>query len=309
MCIIAEKGRRKKLMKNVLMWLCIFPFTPLRQQEEGESVVKYSHDLFITNSVLQDGFGSQFQNIIAAVIYAELNNKTYVYSPFQKMEHNYDKDRDFIAKKEQFINFIDNFAINAARYNANGKINYKAFFDANVARCAQSSALKKIKTIFRANKNTDNYFNNNNVNIAIHIRRSNSHDSRISGTDAPDRLFLDIINQFRVMHYSENPLFHLYSQGNSENFEAFQAPDIILHINKSIEDTFLGMVLADILVAGASSFSYTAALLSEGTVYYIPFWHAPLPHWISVNVLLKDWCRDTEDIFTTYEFPCVSHLS
>jgi hypothetical protein len=47
------------------------------------------------------------------------------------------------------------------------------------------------------------------------------------------------------------------------------------------------MVLADILVTGASSFSYTAGLLSEGIVYYIPFWHAPLPHWTPVDVLKK----------------------
>jgi hypothetical protein len=279
-------------MKNVLVWLCIIPFTLLSQQEEDTSVFKYSyrpviHDLFITNSVVQDGFGSQFQNIIAAVLYAELNNKKYVYSPFKTMEHNYDKDPDFIAKKERFINFIDNFEINNGSYNVNTNMNYKPFLDENVARCAQSPALKKIKTIFRGNKNTENYFNNNRVNIAIHIRRPNPHDNRTGGTDTPDRLFLDIINQLRVIYYSKNPLFHLYSQGNSENFKAFRASDIILHLNESIEDTFLGMVVADILVTGASSFSYTAALLSEGTVYYIPFWHAPLPHWISINLLLK----------------------
>ena len=45
------------------------------------------------------------------------------------------------------------------------------------------------------------------------------------------------------------------------------------------------MVLADVLVAGASSFSYTAGILAEGTVYYTPFWHEPLPHWISIETL------------------------
>ena len=63
--------------------------------------------------------------------------------------------------------------------------------------------------------------------------------------------------------------------------------DIILHLNESVEDTFTAMVLADILVTSRSSFSYTAAILSEGIVYYMPFWHPPLPGWISVNEILK----------------------
>jgi hypothetical protein len=58
-----------------------------------------------------------------------------------------------------------------------------------------------------------------------------------------------------------------------------------MHINESVENTFTGMVLADVLVTAASSLSYTAGILSEGIVYYIPFWHVALPHWISINTL------------------------
>ena len=83
------------------------------------------------------------------------------------------------------------------------------------------------------------------------------------------------------MLYSFNrPVFHIYSQGDEEDlWDAFKEDDIVLHINESVEDTFTSMVLADVLVTSRSSFSYTAALLSEGEVYYIPFWHPPLPHW------------------------------
>jgi hypothetical protein len=42
----------------------------------------------ISNPCRTDGFGAQYQTIIYSVIYAELNNKEFRYSPFKKMEHN-----------------------------------------------------------------------------------------------------------------------------------------------------------------------------------------------------------------------------
>ena len=123
------------------------------------------------------------------------------------------------------------------------------------------------------------------MNIAIHIRRHNTHDSRIDGTNIPDDVFSNVINKLRDIYSSKKPLFHLYSQGNIENFKIFNSQDIVLHLNDSTEDAFTGMVLAEILVTSASSLSYTAGILSEGTVYYIPFWHPPLPNWLSINSL------------------------
>ncbi len=237
----------------------------------------------ITNFSQYDGFGSQFQLIIAAAVYAELQKRDFVYTPFQRMEHNYNNDPQFIAKKEQFINFIDNFPLNTG--NADSVVNYKEFFDNNIVRCSQAAVLKKIKTIFRSNKQTSNYFNNTNLNIVIHLRRPNPHDIRKDGADTPDALFAKIIDKLRLIYAARNPLFHIQSQGSPALFECFKAPDVVLHLDESVEDAFLSMVLADVLVTSRSSLSYTAGLLSEGVVYYIPFWHKPLLHWISVDSL------------------------
>lgn len=268
-------------MRSTLLYLIIIVIFGQQTKCSAEEV--------ITNPKQSDGFGSQFQTIIASVIYAELHNKKYLYTPFEIMEHNYDKDPDFIAKKEWLINFIDNFeCINSNKnYTINAKSNCKEFFDKNVSICAQSLALQKIKNIFRANKDIHHYFNNENFNIAIHVRRPNPHDNRLMGSDTPDKIFLNIIKQLRVVYSCQSPLFHLYSQGSSDNFTVFTAQDVVLHLNESVEDTFCAMVLADVLVTAASSLSYTAGLLSEGIVYYIPFWHTPLLHWISVDMLLK----------------------
>ncbi len=240
----------------------------------------------ITNPQGSDGFGAQFLLIIASVIYAELNNMKYVYTPFKTMEHNYDNDPNFIAKKEWLINFINNFEINQTNDAiVPSNVIDIFYFEKNLIGIANCFSLQKIKNIFRLNKNLHNYFNNENLNIAVHIRRPNPHDNRIYGTDTPDTVFLNIINTLRVVYSSQNPLFHIYSQGNIEQFEAFSAQDVVFHLNKSVEDSFTSMVLADVLVISPSTFSYTAGLLSKGIVYYIPFVCARLPHWIPIDTL------------------------
>jgi hypothetical protein len=247
--------------------------------------ISFFHQEIITTPRRFDGFGAQFQTLIYTVIYAELTNKKFVYTPFKDMEHNYNKDPHFIEKKERLINFKDNFEINNCQASAQQVGEMIRFFEVNITKCINSLALKKIKNIFRANKNIINHFNNNNFNIAIHIRRHNQHDSRIEGTNISDSLYLEIINKLRKIYSEKNPFFHLYSQGNVENFKSFISSDVFLHLNESIEDVFISMVLADILVTSASSFSYTAGILSEGIIYYIPFWHSPLPNWININNL------------------------
>lgn len=238
----------------------------------------------ITNMSPPDGFGSQFQNIVAAAAYAELHGKQFLYTPFRAMEHNYDNDVQFLAKKEWLINFIGNFNLNPFK---NLPItNYKEFFDQNVTACANTAVLQKIRTIFRANKNKDNYLDSKYFTIALHIRRPNPHDNRTLGTDTPDSFFLDVMQVLRQNLRDKSLKFHIYTQGDAASFTLFNSDDVMLHLNESIEDTFIGMALADLLLVSASSFSYAAGLLSEGIVYYIPFWHAPLPHWIPVKNLL-----------------------
>ncbi|MCH6574897.1 MAG: hypothetical protein IH795_06790 [Bacteroidetes bacterium] len=41
-----------------------------------------------------DGFGSQFQTIIASILYAGINKYEYIHRAIRKMEHNYDNETD-----------------------------------------------------------------------------------------------------------------------------------------------------------------------------------------------------------------------
>ena len=238
----------------------------------------------MTNPYRTDGFGSQFQTIIFSVIYAEFHNFKYYYTPFTNLEHNYDNDPSFTNKLEVLINFMDNFEINR---DVNLQQQFKPwdlihFFENNIAACANSASLKKMKKIFRANKSKQNYFDCNRLNIAIHIRRPNSHDSRLLGADVPDEFFYNIIQSLKEKYILEQPIFHIYSQGDLGDFQRKYIPlGAVLHIDESLESTFASLVFADILVTSPSGLSYSAGILSDGIVYYIPFWHPPLPHWIS----------------------------
>jgi hypothetical protein len=104
------------------------------------------------------------------------------------------------------------------------------------------------------------------------------------GTDSSDLTYINVINNLRGLYHFARPIFHIYSQGDVEQFKTvFAGDDIVLHIDETLEDTFTAMVFADVLVTSTSSFSYTAALLSDGEIYYIPFWHPPLGDWIIIS--------------------------
>ena len=244
---------------------------------------KNNQSEYITNPNQPDGFGSQFYNIIATAIYSELVNKKFIYTPFKTMEHNYSNEQGFLEKKEWLINFKDNFEVTDKKdipYANWGSVIF------NTEPWANSIILKKIKTIFRENKDIDNYFRNNNFNIAVHIRRPNLHDSEHplnSYIYTPNNIFVNIINNLRATYLDKNPLFHIYSQGELKNFTEFNAPDVIFHLNESIEDTFISMVVADVLVVSRSALSYSAAMLSDGIIYYLRFGFRPLPHWINID--------------------------
>jgi hypothetical protein len=108
----------------------------------------------------------------------------------------------------------------------------------------------------------------------LHLR-----NTPIPGTDIPNTVYIDIINNLK--HSYKNCKIHIYSQGDKKDFNFDN--NIILHLNENIEDTFTDLVYADLLVIAPSSFSYSAALLSNGIVYYTKSYHTPLPGWSMIE--------------------------
>lgn len=130
---------------------------------------------------------------------------------------------------------------------------------------------------FSSKKEPIVYFENNNINVAVHIRRGD-----VSPQANPDEYFLSIIGIIRKRF--PNSVFHIFSEGTEKQFIKFVSKDIRLHLNEDIQMTFNALVAADVLVTSKSCFSYSAAILSKGIIYNCPkFWYPKLNHWIEIK--------------------------
>jgi hypothetical protein len=238
----------------------------------------------ITITDRDDGFGAQFQHIIFGIIYAEMNNKTYIHKPITKMEHNYENNPNFINEIEEFINIKNHYKTTIQETNVR-RIDFWTLYnfitaDKNLQpstirfnHCLQqTNALEKIKTIFWENKTNPYETQDTTINVAVHVRRPNNHDGIIERTDTPDEYYLNLINQIRKEYQSQQKTirFHIFSQ-NTIDRTKYDREDIILHIDEDIKSTFTSLVAADILIASKSALSYCAGLLSNGKVYFLPF--------------------------------------
>ena len=187
-------------------------------------------------------------------MYSEFHKLTFVYTPFQEMEHNYNNDPNFLSDKETLVNFIFNYSTTNKRppssYRVLTPFELLRFYQSNIDWCSKSNSMITIKHLFRINKPSPFLqYNNNNtntktntntntiiptINIAIHIRRMNDHDYNrapeakakgksimLAGMDVPNELYLNVIEQFssRPEYKNSNVIFHIYSQGIQSEFE------------------------------------------------------------------------------------------
>ena len=242
--------------------------------------------MFYTVDERSDGFGAQFQTIICCILIAENTGNEYIHRRIRSMEHNYYNDPDYLSKVELLMNVSNNYQ---TVYDDKLIENIISFtpqeiiysFELNINFLLNSESLVNLKTNFRKNKNR-NIFNNDVFNIAIHIRSTNLHDITLgSNRSTTLNYYFDIIARIKKTMVNEKRIiFHIYSQNDMRDYDEFDKEGIYFHLNENMFDTFIGLVAADILVTSKSSFSYAAAILSDGIIYYQPFWHPPGEKWI-----------------------------
>jgi len=244
--------------------------------------------MYNSSGTRNDGLGAQYHTLIYSILYTESIGNTYVYMPIKNMDHNYDNKDDYIDRVEDLMNIKNNYLNIGDKSLENIEVvnlNYhqtEAIVEKDIDKYLNSESMKKLKDIFWKNKDR-NHFKNNKLNIAVHVRRPNSHDTRIMGTDIPNHYYLNLMNLIRNK-YGNLILFHIYSQGDIAQFECYKNDDVVLHLDEDLCSTFIGMVAADVMVTSFSSYSYAAALLSDGEIYYIPFWHPPSKNWMVVVI-------------------------
>lgn len=239
------------------------------------------------NSVLiqsrRDGFGSQVQNFIWSLTVCKFNGLNPYLSNDVTFEHNYNNEIDFNQKLLCYLNLHKYYGlpsnVDTTNIRSINFIECYSFFQRHINDLIHTPFFVEIREKIFENKK--NPFDEDFLNVAVHVRRPNSHDSRKSGTDTPDTYYLNVIKMIRDEHKSEEkPLkFHIYSQGDISNFNKYLGDDVVLHLNENIENTFDGFLFCDILVTSESSFSYIAAFLTKGKVYAKKFWHKLVDSW------------------------------
>ena len=253
-----------------------------------------------TPAVRHDGFGAQYQNVIWTYMYCKANGFGFYYTPFFKMDHNYNGDPEFLEKKERFINVRDHFpnstplkplVLYQDRHIERNEFaecvelhtpDCNEYIEAHLNDEGMAEHIEVFQKLLHKDK--PRVFEENAFHIAVHIRRTNSHDVVTYPIIKDDNYYLGIIDSLRKKYKQRKTYVHIYSQGLSESFQRYKTSGCILHLNDNVEDTFLALTQADALVTSRSSFSYIAAFLNQNEIYYTPFWHTPLKHW---NVLKR----------------------
>ena len=277
---------------------------------------------WMTNDVSgNDGWGSQWQHISAAIVIAAKMGFDFAYTPMTKLEHlDNPNDREKMHEMEVFAGFssfrsIRDIAVGIPSHTisdahqavCNGPVLYrvedpKVVLDRNPNWWVETRSLLRQMYFSTPKPDLSNLFPANRTNVVAFQRRFNKlWDTRC--TFHPNEYFIQVMAIVRTKH--PNAMFHVLSQSNMtqpfpntklpivstdckvlsdeqfEDFEAFGKTSV--HLDLSVQMTVHMMVMADVLITSQSSFSYAASLHSAGEVYAIQFWHAALRDWISCS--------------------------
>jgi hypothetical protein len=242
--------------------------------------------MILTNDFRDDAFGAQYQSILWSILYAEENGHTFCYSPIRHMNTQEADKKKSIEDCEKLMNIRDKYSNVFTKYTNSGEIVYALrapiFFseiEKNLDKYHDSPTFLKLQNYYFENKS--NPFDKEHIHVAIHIRKALSFDDN-NGAYRNDTYYINniLLVQKLLENYPKPLLFHIYSTGHLEEFEIYKNFPVQLHINEPVPETFIGMTFADLLIPARSSLSYTAALLSKGTVLYNKFWHPPRKHWL-----------------------------
>lgn len=221
-----------------------------------------------------DGFGSQLFSIISGIAYAEAANLNYLHSEIENIKLvGVDTPQNFeLTRCNGLINgIIKN--LNLRHKGINDQVVVRPFFHDVIFKEGadiyfNEPFLKKLQNSYISNK--PEYYNNDKINIAIHIRRG----ADIMDNDRTHRwiegdLYNDIIIKLNKLY--PDAMIHIFSWNKPDlaEFEEKIKEKLIYHTSERgdvfIED-FNALVNSDVLVVGSSTFSLCAGLLNKNLV-------------------------------------------
>jgi hypothetical protein len=261
--------------------------------------------IFITCAGRADGAGAQAQAIISTQAAARALGIHYAHTPFRCMEHAPKDPADWATRWEKFLNLGDGEVQAASlglqpiplstliwepeRWNDEPLLVY-----VHHAHDFTDHWVDSYRLIVPLLRRRYSGFSGhprklsgrpNDVEVAVHVRRGDVTLEQNPARYTHNCYILRVIRTIArlVADYGLRPKLVLYSEGRSDSFRGFADCGCTFHLSEDAQAAFHGLVSADVLVMAKSSFSYTAALLSNGVKMYGPFWHPPLAEWVSLD--------------------------
>jgi hypothetical protein len=255
-----------------------------------------TNDVYITCQGNNDGIGAQIHSLFSILLFSRLFNVVYIHSPFKDVQHLEEK-ADEICQ----FNLLFNHQIEQENVGHNFNkcrlvsINTPIFYFPSsnsiyVARnCHQVTDLfvdeyMNLPTVINLRSK---FLENRDVgkfNVNLHVRRGDVEELGLNSNRYTSLSVIKNILTNLCLTLDNNQIkyeIQLFSQGDISDFKLLKQFPINYQLNKSEIFTFKQLINSEILITAKSSFSYTAALLTSGLVFYEEFWHPPLSHWIN----------------------------
>jgi len=224
----------------------------------------------------RDGFGAQYLAQMGALAWAVKNNRFYYFNGFSYLDHGEDP-----VTMSQFTGLT-----HWGKRLPPSKL-AKVRFVTEILNAEKPSRFfnQKVLAILRKMYYSTPKPSASSHQIAIHIRRGDVNKQFCSRW-LSDRIYVDLIETLRA--FFPEASIGIYSQGDPSEFQNLSRRGASLELNRNLRETFHEMVTTPMLIPAPSCLSYSAAILSEGTVLHLANRQTrPLEHWIHSRALTK----------------------
>ena len=254
-----------------------------------------------------DGFGPQMMAQISGVAFCRRQGRSYVHTPFRKMEHLPENvtpaEMDRFGSIGYMSDCWDNLSdLDKARVEIRPVCEEVArspddFLDADCRELLREKHARGTRAEFAGSPAVAG--EQAAFVVALHIRRGAATSTAYPSRYTEDARYLALLSALAATH--PGALLRIYSEGDegslativeaARDLAAFQAVE--LHLNDDVRSTFCALVDADALVVAKCEFSYAAGVLSRGIVYSdlvrtgIWGWHRPLSVWQRLGLVPK----------------------
>ncbi len=241
---------------------------------------------YITTQQRGDGFGAVYHHIIYDILYANKQGDRYVFTPQVKYEHNYANEPDYVDRLNRYMGleeFYPRPSEDVILENYDRETVYK-YVETHYEELLLGDEFKKIQEAFFKGK--ENPFSESDLSVCVHIRRVNSHDNRLMGSETPLRYYEKAMEFIASKYMGTKHLkFHIFSQKSllNEDLTQLERFNPEYHIDEDLLDSFTKLVYSDVLVTSWSCYSRTPAFLTRGLVVNNGVWirsgTSPSPPW------------------------------